>query len=198
MVGNNKYEQQRKKKRATTISPQDFLASKIESAGYDIEIRSSLEVKNFFEEYSPDQIAAYDADVLRAIRTQNIDQLQQYLTSGRPLMCSNQFGESLLHLACRRGFVDVVDFLVNVAGVSVKIIDDYGRTPLHDACWTCQPDFELLEIILTKCPDLLYMKDKRGHTPLSFVRKSQWQQYNAFLETSIDKFLGSRQQQKVF
>jgi hypothetical protein len=35
---------------------------------------------------------------------------------GELFQAANEFGESLLHMACRRGFLDVVKFLVDEAG----------------------------------------------------------------------------------
>jgi len=52
--------------------------------------------------------------------------------------------------------------------------DDFGRTPLHDACWTSLPRFELVRYILQKEPGLLHVKDVRGHVPLNYVRKEHW------------------------
>ena len=49
--------------------------------------------------------------------------------------CFNRFGESLLNIACRRGFEDIVAYLLEQESVSVRHCDDCGRTPLHDACW---------------------------------------------------------------
>merc|ERR1712183_78962 len=57
-----------------------------------------------------------------------------------PFRCANRFGESLLHLACRRGRTDMVRFLVVEMGSPprdvLETMDDCHKTPLHDACWT--------------------------------------------------------------
>jgi hypothetical protein len=45
--------------------------------------------------------------------------------------CFNRFGESLLHMDCRRGFEDTVEFLLDQPEVDVRICDDNGRTILH-------------------------------------------------------------------
>ena len=140
-------------------------------------------MQGFFSEYTEEEIEAYDAEVLTAIRTQDIDTLREFLKKGRPLKCSNRFRESLLHLACRRNFLDVVKFLIHEAHVPVRVCDDYGRTILHDAAWTCEPNFDLIELILKECPDLLYMSDRRGHTPILYARKSHWSAWNKFLKS---------------
>ena len=85
-------------------------------------------------------------------------------------------------MACRRGFLNVVRFLIKEAKVSVRIRDDCGRTILHDAACTPEPNFRIIELILEECPDLLYMKDRRGYTPICYVRKSHWAAWNKFLK----------------
>jgi hypothetical protein len=169
-------------------SPQEYLMDTLKSKGYVVPIHSSLEMKGFFAAPTEEEISAYGTDVLTAIRDRDIQKLREYHKSGRPLKSSNKFGESLLHLSCRRGFVDVTSFLVKEAGVTVRVIDDYGRTPLHDACWTCEPNFELFELLVTACPDLLFMRDRRGNTPLEYARREQWGAYITFLSQRQELF----------
>jgi len=169
-------------------SPQEYMMDTLKSLGSTVEIASSLQVHGFFSPPTEDEISAYSHDVIAAIRTRDIKQLREFHENGRPMKCSNQYGESLLHLACRRGFVDVVSFLVKEANVTVQVIDDYGRTPLHDACWTTEPNFELLELLVKECPSLLFMKDRRGNTPLEYARREHWQAYVHFLSQRQELF----------
>ena len=55
----------------------------------------------------------------------------------------NRFGESIVHMACRRADFEVVDFLLENIG-DVWGVDDFGRTPLHDACWRPEPRFDIV------------------------------------------------------
>eukprot|EP00548_Thalassiothrix_antarctica_P002511 CAMPEP_0194147692 /NCGR_PEP_ID=MMETSP0152-20130528/26972_1 /TAXON_ID=1049557 /ORGANISM="Thalassiothrix antarctica, Strain L6-D1" /LENGTH=210 /DNA_ID=CAMNT_0038848689 /DNA_START=107 /DNA_END=735 /DNA_ORIENTATION=+ len=164
------------------MNPYELIKRIVKSQGIDLVIHESLALEGFFAEYTEEEVNAYDAEVLTAIRTQDIEKLREFHANGRPLKCSNKFGESLLHLACRRGFLEVATFLIKEAKVTVRIRDDYGRTILHDAAWASVPDFELIELILKECPDLLYMKDRRGHTPISYARQSHWVAWNRFLK----------------
>jgi hypothetical protein len=96
-------------------------------------------------------------------------------TYAQPFRCSNRFGESLMHLACRRGRTEMVRFLVEeLPGGSpsqmLAIKDDCHKTPLHDACWTPDPNFELVELILEHAPEQVLMQDVRGNTPFDYVR----------------------------
>lgn len=100
--------------------------------------------------------------------------------------CSNRFGESLMHLACRRGRTEMVRFLVEELPGSnpsqmLSIKDDCLKTPLHDACWTPSPNFELVEFILQHAPEQVVMQDIRGNTPFDYVRKEDYQVWLRFL-----------------
>ena len=79
----------------------------------------------------------------------------------------------------------MVRFLLD-EGVSVRLRDDYGRTPLHDALWTQEPEFDLVELLVRVCPDLLLITDKRGFTPLSYVRRDHWIPWCQFLDDHKD------------
>lgn len=94
----------------------------------------------------------------------------------------NKFGESLIHLACRRSSYEIVDFLVqhNPAGL---LVDDYGRTPLHDACWSPEPRFDVVALIMDRYLSLIRHRDKRGNTPLHYVRREHWHLWCAFLQS---------------
>jgi hypothetical protein len=74
------------------------------------------------------------------------------------------------------------------AGSSVQVSDDYGRTPLHDACWTPNPNFETISLLLEKDPWLLSIADCRGSTPLGYVRKAHWGVWIGFLGAIVDRY----------
>jgi ankyrin repeat protein len=106
----------------------------------------------------------------------------------QPFRCSNRFGESLMHLACRRGRTEMVRFLVEeLPGACgspsqmLAIKDDCHKTPLHDACWTPSPNFELVDLILDHAPEQVLMQDIRGNTPFDYVRKEDYGLWLRFL-----------------
>ena len=92
-------------------------------------------------------------------------------------------------MACRRGFTDVVRFLIKEAGVSPRVRDDMGRTPMHDACWTCEsrprPNAKLL---MEECPELLVLKDRRGSAPFEYTRVEHAGAWSAFLQEKREMF----------
>eukprot|EP00539_Tryblionella_compressa_P001438 CAMPEP_0178732860 /NCGR_PEP_ID=MMETSP0744-20121128/487_1 /TAXON_ID=913974 /ORGANISM="Nitzschia punctata, Strain CCMP561" /LENGTH=246 /DNA_ID=CAMNT_0020385005 /DNA_START=53 /DNA_END=793 /DNA_ORIENTATION=+ len=164
----------KKKSSDPDVRPHVFLLSLLQSKGVDAKVYPCQEVSDFFLKPSQNEIDAYGFEVLSAVRNQDIKLLGKFHKEGRPLKCSNQFGESLLHLACRKSFAGVVRFLVQEAGVPFNVKDDFGRNPAHDACWTISPNFELVDLIVEKCPDLFFIEDVRGHTPLDYIRKEHW------------------------
>ena len=135
-----------------------------------------------------EQIAAYSCcnDALAAVRTSDISALREIYAAGRTLRCCNRFGESLLHVACRRSNAALVSFLLNEADVSPRIKDDYGRTPLHDACWRGNPEYEIVELLLSAEPRLAFVQDVRGHKPFQYARKEHWGAWRDFLEEKRD------------
>jgi len=166
-------------------NPSDYLRLVLNDAGYPSDpVPASSAPHGYFLEHTPEQIASYDAEVTAAVRSGDVPRLRSMVESGRDLQCSNRFGESIVHMACRRGSLDVVRFLLDEAGVSVRVRDDFGRTPLHDACWTTTPAFELVRTILRMEPDLLLVSDRRGHTPLGYVRRDDWGAWVRFLDES--------------
>ena len=125
---------------------------------------------------------------------------------------SNKFGESLVHVACRRGNVDVLRFLLENGG-SLTDCDDLGRFPLHEVCWAVRPRFDIVRLFLDgkRRPSTtasaaaspngidnsdennsnsndsnsnknnnneelnpLLVTDKRGCTPLRYVKEESW------------------------
>jgi hypothetical protein len=173
-------------KKESQSTPQQVLESILSAKGVNTTTCAYDQIPCFFESTKEEEINAYDFDVLKAIREGDLDKLRNYHEAGRPLKCSNRFGESLLHLACRKALVPVVDFLINEAGVPVQVVDDMGRSPLHDAFWTPEPNFELIDLLVGKCPDLLFVKDKRGDTPLCYTRQNHWSKWSEYLKSRSD------------
>jgi len=159
-----------------STQPSKFLKSMLSGKCLDI-----VDEQSFFLMPSEKQLDSYDQLSVAAVRAQDTSTLNDMHKSGKDLYACNRFGESLLHMACRRGFIKVVDFLVRKVAVPTRIRDDYGRTVLHDACWTPEPNFEMMDILLNEEPRLLFVTDKRGHQPLDYVRREHWRIWNEYL-----------------
>ena len=140
-----------------------------------------------FQKPSEDDITAYDLETVKAIRSNNLEQLQQLWSSGKSMDACNQFGESVLHMACRRGYGDIVDFLLREVKVRTDRCDDFGRNPFHDALWTSTPNFEVMDLLIDYAdPALLLSEDVRGNTPFAYARSDHAEQWITFLEKRRD------------
>jgi hypothetical protein len=167
--------------------PQTILNQILKLNGYEQDSINLADVpQGFFLEMKDENVQAYTNEMLSAVRSQDTDMLAKYLSEGKNMQSCNQFGESIISLACRKGSTKVVEFLLNKADVSIQICDDYGRTPLHDACWVSEPDFNLIKMLVKICPDLFIICDKRGHTPLTYAHKEQYENWCSFLSKNKD------------
>ena len=169
--------------------PQRFLMTVLKTHLSNVTPRPSLNLNGFFLEYTEEMFDSYGRDVITAVQNQDLDELRRiHASEGRTLQCANRFGESILHMACRRGFTDVVRFLIKEAGVSPRVRDDMGRTPMHDACWTCEPNPELAKLLIKECPELLVLKDRRGSAPFEYTRLEHAEAWSAFLQEKQEIF----------
>lgn len=142
----------------------------------------------YFLDINATRLNRYSAEVARAVRAQDIAKLHQLHDSGVSFDACNSQGESLVHLACRRRNAELLNFLINEANVSLKVRDDWGKSPLHEMAWNGRPKegdfFPAVKLILEKEPELLFAKDKRGSSPLQYVPKDSWNEWCHFLKAS--------------
>ena len=160
--------------------PEDCLKEYLQSQGLTLDMISSKE--DSFLKISDQDMTRYP-EVAHAARHGDLDTLKRMLEKGSPLQCTNSYGESIVHIVCRRGSTHILEFLMNEAKVSVRLKDDVGRTPLHDAVWTAEPNFDLVNVLLADSPDLLLVRDKRGHSALSYIPRTNWRRWCAFIES---------------
>ncbi|KAL3908574.1 MAG: hypothetical protein SGARI_002998 [Bacillariaceae sp.] len=194
------------------IRPSDYAKAAFKSNGHSVqEVRAQYEAK--LQTPSKDMIQAYGSKVLNLVRQGDLEGLKKAQEEGTNVQCCNRFGESLLHLACRRSYTEIADFLIASTGkkdIEDKIVenkpedakessttstatatttsqnmlhirDDYQRTPLHDACWTVEPNLELVDLLLRHAPEQVVMEDVRGNTPFDYVRKDHYGMWLRFL-----------------
>lgn len=135
---------------------------------------------NFFDIISEDNMKYYP-EVVVAARQNNASELRKLREAGNSLSTSNRFGESLLHIACRRGFVETVKVLLEDPSLAIRQSDDCGRTPLHDLCWNPTPQLEICQLLLEREPSLLFLKDKRQFTPFEYAREEHWKVWKNFI-----------------
>ncbi len=133
------------------------------------------------------QTTSYGVSLTKAIRSSDEIQARSLLSSGLHPNACNKFGESIVHAACRRGDFAMLRALLE-ARSSVQVTDDFGRTPLHDACWTSTPSFDTIRLLLDQDPWLPCIVDCRGSAPLGYVRRAHWAVWIGFLGGIADHY----------
>jgi ankyrin repeat protein len=128
-------------------------------------------------------IEAYTMQVMTVVRAGDLATLQKlHYDDGINLNCSNRFGESILHYCCRRGFDEMVRFLLDVVQADTTIVDDSNRNMIHFACWAAEPNMNLMDYLMETLPIAYWSApDIRGHTPLDYVRREHWGMWCDFL-----------------
>jgi len=165
------------------MSPDVFLDKLVyATSGLQLESKKAKSLENFFAKITDEQVAAYTLAVVQACRSNDLDALKKlHSEEGQTMNCCNRFGESLLTMACRRGFEDIVEYLLQLPDVDVRISDDGGRTVLHDACWNPSPQLKICEWIMNRDPALFFIADNRGCTPFQYARPEHWGIWRQFL-----------------
>jgi hypothetical protein len=84
------------------------------------------------------QRLSYHTYVVDLVKDGKVDELRKLFATGLSTNPANVHGEGLINLVCRLGQSDILRVMID-AGCDVQVSDDYGRTPLHDACFATEP-----------------------------------------------------------
>lgn len=143
----------------------------------------SPQMHSFWSHVTDEQVLAYNTQVVTACRTNDLEALRTLQNDGQRLDCFNRFGESLLTMACRRGFESIVQYLLELdqSPSILRSCDDNGRTALHDACWNPSPQLKICQWIMEREPALWLVSDNRGCSPFQYARPEHWDVWRHFL-----------------
>lgn len=149
-------------------------------------------LEGYFLAPKPEYVDAWTMELTTAVREHDLEAMKRMLyQDGHLMQACNNFGESIVHLAVRRGSPEILRFLLQDAGVSMRVCDEFGRTPIHDAAWclnASNPDtYQKMALLLNESPMQLMITDARGFTPLAYVPRSKWKECNAFLDRQLRK-----------
>ena len=165
----------------------DFLVQLLEERGYTALPTYDTLKTSYYSPPTAWQLASHGPKVAEMLKTNDVVGMCEALAVAglSPNPC-NSYGESLVHMACRRGHVVLLQLMVD-AGASLQICDDYGRTPLHDACWAAQPAFDIVKRLTLDCDRAMwFLRDTRGSLPLSYVHKDHEAEWKSWMEANID------------
>ena len=170
------------------LSPDEFLQKLLlATCGVELVPKKAQSLENFFATVTDEQVAAYTMTVVSACRRNDLDALKKLYSEENQIMnCSNRFGESLLTMACRRGFEAIVEYLLQLPDVDIRVCDDSGRTVLHDACWNPTPQLKIVELIMERDPALFFISDNRGFTPFQYARSQHFLIWREFLLKNME------------
>ena len=169
---------------------QSYFENLLRSRGYSANNYCSLE-NAYYSKPTALQMASHGVKVIQGVRKSDTHLVTRLLKAGLSPNPCNKFGESIIHMICRRGDSELLKIFVKF-GCSLQVCDDFGRTPLHDACWTSEPKFEVVELILRSDRRLMNIDDCRGSSPLSYVKRDHWGAWIQFFERVKDQFWSHR------
>jgi hypothetical protein len=164
----------------TQQSPAEYALSIFKDNGFHAE-KVVEDAKAKFQTPTPQMIQAYTLEVTQAVRDGDLAKVEELYEQGAFLDCCNRFGNRLVHIACRRQHENIVQYLLEEVKVSIHVVDELNRTPLHDACWTSEPNFGIVELLLRFAPEHMLVPDSRGHTPFDYARKAHHGKWIQFL-----------------
>jgi hypothetical protein len=167
-------------------SPLEHLLSILHERGYETDL-TPASMEPFFQPPSERQVENYDLQLVQAVKRCDVEALREMARAGKRMDACNRHGESVVHIACRRGNVELLEFLL-ANGASVLICDDLGRTPLHDACWSKLPQFECVMAILERDLRLLRIVDCRGASPLHYIKREHWGAWRRFFDMKKEEY----------
>ncbi len=113
-----------------------------------------------------------DEAFLNACFEGSLDDVKRTLRAGASNIAQNEYGDSVLNLAClrekfdRKGTMEIVKFLLSKR-CTPTMIDKEGQNAVHIAAR--HASFEVMKLLLSKEPHLSRSKDHDNWTPLGFV-----------------------------
>eukprot|EP01038_Epipyxis_sp_PR26KG_P013338 gene13338-17890_t len=171
--------------KSTPIPPEQFFVKLLSSRGYKFDVVISSQYKKI---PTQKQMNDYNNQLVWAVRTSNLEQVKKlHSEHGMSMSACNKFSESIVHMACRRSNFEIVEYLLQ-NGADISIVDDYGRNPLHDACWRTDPRFDIVSLLLDKDLNILRYVDRHGCIPLRYVKEEHWIQWCGFLFYLRDRY----------
>lgn len=215
---NNDAAQKRKRLKhlQPSISPQACLENLMAQRGNKYQ-RISSDDAEYDAVPSALQLASFGTQLVKAVHTSDTGMLGRLLSCGLSPNPCNQFRDSILDLVCKRANEPIFGLLMEMGAdlqgeavnaqyqVSIllirvllthcasldssKVVDGFGRTPLHHACWASTFCAPIVESILKRDPIQLCIEDKHGQTPLEYVRAELTGEWIDFLEQHATKYL---------
>ena len=161
----------------------------------------------------PTPLSSYTAPFLEALKKKDFTFILAFLMEHNlSPNARNIYGETAVHAICRFGRVDVLRYLNDSGTVgggsgtvsspmqvlNLRVRDDYGRTPMHDACWcrvVSSSDseskmnvhyFEVVKLLMSVDKNMIAIADVRGACPMEYVPRDGWNEWVDFIDSMKD------------
>eukprot|EP00940_MAST-03C_sp_MAST-3C-sp2_P001562 g1562.t1 len=136
----------------------------------------------------PNNSSEIARNVYKAISLDDVEYLRWYLDQGFSVNYHNEFGDTLLHYACKSLAVRCIHELIErKATVGVSTVN--GRTPLHMALWHHEEiSLPVIRLICQSEPCMLISTDWLDACPMDNVCPVQWPVLCDFFNLSIDHY----------
>ena len=172
----------------SSTNPQTYLDNLLKTRGYDALVFRALDTA-YYNRPTEFQKASYGPALVHAVRSKDAALLQELLAHLSANPCTSR-GESLWHLVCRCGSIELLNMLLQhpYSPKLCQVVNDYGRTVLHDACWAPQPALEVAKALLDRNPILLFLADARGALPLSYISPQHWSLWLNLMDRHVDSW----------
>lgn len=173
--------------------PQVVLDQLLPSRGHSTAKFTALETA-YYNTPTTLQRASFGTEFVLAVRTGNLPAVRAMLQAGISPGAANAQGETVVHIAARQGQAAVLQLLLQF-GATVQCVDQLGRSPLHEACFSNASGmayWDVVETIIERDERLFYVADSRAATPLSYVPLAQWESWQDYLQYRADAYWPQR------
>jgi ankyrin repeat protein len=129
------------------------------------------------KERKKERMNSIDRELIAAANENNLPEVERLLSVGADVHAKGYGGDTLLHMACYSGHVQVFQAL-REHGADIEATNNRGFTPLHDACTMCHLSV-VIELLspndtngATSRGANIEAKDIDGNTPLHRASRS--------------------------
>jgi ankyrin repeat protein len=103
-------------------------------------------------------------DFLKAVKKNNLANVEQLVAKGANINFSNELGQTALYITCENGYVDVVRFLLARKEIQINQAEGLERTPLVITCYYGHVD--VVRLMLARKEIQINQASEDGVTPL--------------------------------
>jgi len=177
----------------SNVCPQIYLDDLMHSRGYSIQKGETLDTESYVISDPRQRPRGYNSTHLLDLARKGNDLGIVRMLMENSTLCLFEYassrgdeGETLIHMICKYCTrPDTLQIFLKQTGVDIRVSDEFGRTPLHYACWRDEPCFRMIDNMITSRDmlDMFLLTDLHGSAPLSYVPRHHWKQYISYINS---------------